>query len=151
MTIYLSFAQRIYDHPLFKYEYGMDLQDEAIVNAPHMLLKLSNDRCQMTISIWDYQFDEDVSIWDDVFVERYNAMDDGSEKVSIKKELAYLKTGKRRCLKMLSNLPDGVKVCDFAFIKDGHLILFAVAEPGSYVSGSKTPYADKLLSSLSLK
>lgn len=146
----IASAQKNFDCGLFNFQYDNTFSTSKIENAPHMLLKLSNDRCFLSFSCWDYQIDESMSIWDDYFTEIYKTQSGGNY-VSLRKELVKTRSGNLRCLKILYNLDGDIKTCNYAFINKGFLILCTIMESGKYYQDSKTPYCDKLMSGVKLK
>ena len=151
---------RTFDCGLFSFEYPITFKNSPIQNAPHMVLKLESDEYFFSASYWDKGFSPNVSIWDEEIVENYKTMpSDSFEKIiSVEKDFIQTKGGKRRCLKMKSNILRStqgmtvrIKMLKYSMINDGYLFIFAFSSQGTYTINSSTAYNDNLMKGLKFK
>jgi len=63
------------DKGKFRFSYPSNYEQQKINNAPHMLVKLLSNELLITVSFWEYDFDNDVTIWDTDIYNNYLEVD----------------------------------------------------------------------------
>lgn len=88
------------------FTYPSYLVQQKIDNAPHMLLKLESNNYALSISFWEYNFDNSISIWDEVIVSTYSRIDKNipNSKVHKSCEKIYLTIANNKQVKCLKTV-----------------------------------------------
>lgn len=151
-------STRTYYCDLFEFTYPLSYKVTPITNAPHMVLKLEDEKHLFSASYWDYNLDDDFNIWDDECVKNYqHSNDPNSTVVSVTKDYISTKKGYVKCLRILANATKNIngtvyhwKTITFIFTKREYLFVFSMMSEGSYNEQSDLRYPKSLMSGLYL-
>ena len=157
--IVCSQENKSFDGELFTFDYPSTYKSVTTNNSSTMVLKLASDSYYVSISIKEKNLDESLSIWDDRIVglinKEYSRI---GQLVSVNKGTIGIKGEKRRCLKIMTNMPkpnqnakDNIRVLTYLILHRGNLFALAFYSWGSYSKSSLTAYPDKLMSGFKLK
>lgn len=152
-TIAQTKDMKVFDSELFYIQYPNSYQTKAINNAPHMLVKLSNNGTLFTISVWDHEIDDRADIWDDPFVDHYSSVCYGNL-YSIDRDYIKLKNMTKRCLKIKSNYTERSvtgKLLTYIFIDKGYLYVICHTSKGHFNNSSDTKEMDALAQGITIK
>lgn len=145
----------------FSFTYPTYLEQQKINNAPHMLLKLNSDKFSLTISLWEYYFDESISIWDDDIVSNFLNADKSISNSQIEKscEKMYLNIDNKvkvKCLKSIitTNYSQGqtiiVKQITYRFLNNGNYLQFCFFVLDDQIYWNNQLFFDDIMKGLKL-
>ncbi len=147
-------AQRmqIYKGERFTLSYPSDYATVPIQNAPHMCLKLGNERYLFTASYWDKGYRDGTSIWDDEIYEACKSLPVNGALLSVDKVMVTTNQGNRRSIRVMSRI-DGeyttTYTVNYFMINDSYLYIFGFLSDRSIFLSKDLNYQKNFLKGLS--
>lgn len=120
-------GKKVFRCEKFSLEYPSDFVTIPISNAPHMHLKIGNDKCWFTASYWNKEYAPGTSIWDDELYESCLNMPVNGDLLDVEKITITTKQGKRRAIRMKSVLKKSsykTYSVNYMMINKGYLFVF---------------------------
>lgn len=138
----------------FSLSYPSTYKKVAIINAPHMKLKLQDNQRLFTASYWNKGCPPNVSIWDDEIYDSYlNMPVKNGNVVSVERCSIKIKDGVQKCLRIKTNYYEQnlqMHVIMFLMLKNSYLYIFGFHAVGKCNEKTSTYYEENFLTGLSL-
>lgn len=145
-----------FENDIIQLHYNPKYRESKIQNAPHMLVKLSNDEGVFSISCWDYGIDDGVDVWDDNIYEMYsNNTLTNSDIVMSEKVIINIKNETIHAIKKYENQRVGTNIklgtITYIFVKNGLLFVSSYNQPKMLSRKSSSKSIDDVLKELVIK
>ena len=141
------------DYGVFSFTYPSNIVSSKAKMQEGFVMALESDKCFISASLTDLLIDG-FSIWDDEFYNEIKGMKtQGVKLLKIEKLMTTTKSGKRKCIRTISDVNTEWKsfIVQYSFIHKTNLINVQFVFPNSPNQMSFIPYTEELIKGIRFK